>query len=942
MRRLLAVMMALGALNASSDWLIRTQFNGHMSVFRGDQKVGEVSSSILRPGWNGQGARVDYSKDTPGKVTGVFGSRNGSESLVDYELTYRQVDDRTIEYEHRFTPREDTEAHAFKVSLDLDSNLYGGGTYVFDNGVKGILPTEFKDIHVARTCAGNLDIDAPAGRLIFRLDGKSTMLIQDNRRWGFNRFELRYSCRPSDAGMTGEGISVYRKGVTYASRFTLVFPEKLTLSQDRPVVMKADETWIPLVNHLEIEKDSVIDFTDVVAQDAPAGKHGWTVANGQSFEFTGRPGVQQRFYGVNFCMGAHNLTHEESDILADRLARFGYNTVRFHHHENNLTGFNRQDSCQLDKERLDRFDYLFAALKKRGIYMTTDVYVSRQVNAHEIYPGQKGVIGMNEFKMLCAVNRRAMESWKRFAKAFLGHVNPYTGLSLANDPALNVICMVNEGVIAPYGGNPCKDLFQADWLKAWNDWLARRFPTAEARAEAGVKTFPATAIDQGSPLYPHFLFDTHQAMYREMTSFLRDELGSKALFTDMNNSGRRLWAQSTRATFDYVDDHFYIDHPRFLGESWRLPSTCDNLSVMKTGRIGGAGSSFIRVLDRPFTITEWNYSGPGRYRGIGGIMTGCLAAIQNWGGLWRFAYSHSNDMFNPTSRAAGYFDVVSDPFAQVTERATLCLFLRRDLAEAKHTIALTLGQDWAKDPKAPEVTVSPNWLGYNLVAKVGTFVGDRDATVPADFSVSMDATAPKAAFDIPWNEANGDSVGALVKSHGWLPKNNLTDFGKRIFQTADGQFMIDGERNAMILNTAMTAGGFVEKGDTVTTDVATFKVLGADATVWVSSVTKEPIRTSSRLLLSHVTELHNSGQKYAEEERKTVMAWGRQPFLVHDGSVEASIALDQPGRYTVYRVDLSGRRLDKVESRIEDGRLAFTLNIRHQGKAQLLYEIVAE
>ena len=424
MRRLLAVMMALGALNASSDWLVRTQFNGHMSVFRGDQKVGEVSSSILRPGWNGQGARVDYSKDTPGKVTGVFGSRNGSESLVDYELTYRQVDDRTIEYEHRFTPREDTEAHAFKVSLDLDSNLYGGGTYVFDNGVKGILPTEFKDIHVARTCAGNLDIDAPAGRLIFRLDGKSTMLIQDNRRWGFNRFELRYSCRPSDAGMTGEGISVYRKGVTYASRFTLVFPEKLTLAQDRPVVMKADETWIPLVNHLEIEKGSVIDFTDVVAQDAPAGKHGWTVANGQSFEFTGRPGVQQRFYGVNFCMGAHNLTHEESDILADRLARFGYNTVRFHHHENNLTGFNRQDSCQLDKERLDRFDYLFAALKKRGIYMTTDVYVSRQVNAHEIYPGQKGVIGMNEFKMLCAVNRRAMESWKRFAKAFLGHVNP--------------------------------------------------------------------------------------------------------------------------------------------------------------------------------------------------------------------------------------------------------------------------------------------------------------------------------------------------------------------------------------------------------------------------------------------------------------------------------------------------------------------------------------
>ena len=36
--------------------------------------------------------------------------------------------------------------------------------------------------------------------------------------------------------------------------------------------------------------------------------------------------------------------------------------------------------------------------------------------------------------------------------------------------------------------------------------------------------------------------------------------------------------QAARAEYDYVDDHFYVDHPHFLEQDWRLPSRCPTVN----------------------------------------------------------------------------------------------------------------------------------------------------------------------------------------------------------------------------------------------------------------------------------------------------------------------------------------------------------------------------
>ena len=951
LKKMTCCLLACVGLSAMGvEWILNMNPSGNTEILLGEEKIGEIRAVVFRPNWQAKQFTVITDKT---KELGKVFARSGHDGAATLDLTmaYEQKAPNAVSFSYSFKPQGDMEANSINAQIVLETAFTAGRAYETDNE-KGVFPVNHGDIHLLRTKAGQLTADTAFGKIGLKLDGGNTLLIQDNRRWSHQEFEIRMSVTPKNAEMSEENVYGWKGGEEYVVSFTVTFPEAVKIIQDGPVVMKADgETWIPLVNKLEIEKGSAIDFTDVVSLDGPAGKYGWTKAVGQNFEFENLPGKPQRFYGVNLCMAANILTHEQSDILADRLARFGYNTLRYHHHENHLIKNDAKDSTIIDPKKMDQFDYLFAALKKRGIYFTTDVYVSRDVRAAEIYPGEKGNIAMDEFKNLLPVNAKAMESWKTFARNFLWHKNPYTGLTLAEDPALNLLSMVNEGVISGRGGGNFVPKLREQWLAAFNQWLTEHYTREEMAEKLKIKDFPVKELpgngttEIGSA-FNHCRYDLHQKMYQEMTRFLREELHSKALFTDMNNSGREIWAQCTRSTFDYVDDHFYVDHPRFLQTAWRLPSICENKSVIKTGTIGGAYCAFIRNLNKPMTITEWNYCGPGKYRGIGGIVTGCLATQQNWAGLWRFTYSHSAEMFKP-NRGASYFDLVADPLNQLNERAIICLYLRGDMMSAEHTVALTIDKAWAADKFAKDINFSPTWYGYSLVSKVGVLVDDSQANVNADVTIPVTPNAPVGGTVIrAKNPMDPDEAGLalekIIRDAKWLPEGNRTDLKRKIFQTANNQFMIDGETNSMVLNTLMTAGGFAEKGGVIKTDVATFSVREADATVWVSSVTKEPIATSRRMVLNHVTELHNTNQLYGDRARKIVQAWGMTPHILRNGAVDCELKLAKPEEVTVYRLDVGGKRLGKVATAVKDGKLCFELRVKSPDGAQLLYELVRQ
>ena len=87
--------------------------------------------------------------------------------------------------------------------------------------------------------------------------------------------------------------------------------------------------------------------------------------------------------------------------------------------------------------QLDRLDYLFAAFKKQGIYVVTDLYASRRFRSGDNLPYRNA-------KGAFQSDPRARENWKAFVRAWLTHRNPYTGLTWAEDPALVMVNLINE------------------------------------------------------------------------------------------------------------------------------------------------------------------------------------------------------------------------------------------------------------------------------------------------------------------------------------------------------------------------------------------------------------------------------------------------------------------------------------------------------------------
>jgi hypothetical protein len=183
----------------------------------------------------------------------------------------------------------------------------------------------------------------------------------------------------------------------------------------------------------------------------------------------------------------------------------------------------------------------------------------------------------------------------------------------------------------------------------------------------------------------------------------------------------------------------------------------------------------------------------------------------------------------------------------------------------------------------------------------------------------------------------------ILRERGPLAPGNPTDPARRVFRSETGQVTIDGARDILTLDTERTAGGYAPVGSMIEAPIGGFtaQVRGADATVWLSALDDQPIRSSRRLLLTHLTDLQNTSIRYAEPERQTLLDWGQLPHLVRVGQAEIGICLERPGEYEVWALGPSGRRLARLATRTEAEALRFTIDVAgdRQAGARFLYEI---
>lgn len=735
------------------------------------------------------------------------------------------------------------------------------------------------------------------------------------------------------------------------------------------VTISAGADWLPLDVDLEIEPGSALDFSDVMPRHAPAGKYGRVVtteAGHFAFEQRATPA---RFYGVDLCCTAQFLPHELADRLADRLVRLGYNSVRIHHYERWLVD-RTADEMRLRSDTLDQFDYLFAALKRRGIYVTTDLYVSRLIARADVFDdhprqannGQAKAaneddwtfenyynvdpndFGVQDYKMAVYVNEHAYEDFIAFARVLLDHTNPYTQLRYADDPALGWLSLMNED---------CPDNFidglqgtlRDDWQRAWNRWLAARYPDREILATAlgnltddqdpTQGTVPLPSIRGKGPIavtFNVFVTDVQYRFFARTQTFLRDEMQCRALLSDCNGWTNPVRLQAVRSRFDYVDDHFYVDHPHYLSHLRQPPTRSGNTNPIAAGGPFCRSCAFSRIFGKPFTVTEFNFCGPGQYRGAGGMVTGALAALQDWDGVWRHVYSYNSENIRRPA-AMYYFDVAADPLTQAAERAGLCLFLRGDLQPAKHSVAIASTPEAILASAAVASDRAPAWNQLAWLTRVGWRIGSEPDITEQDLSLSFSAESnPLAA-------GTEKTILDAFATRQWLPATNRTDLEKNRIQSETAEVTIDAPASTLTVDTACTAGGFAPAGGQIQTRAATIEVLDTDATVWVSSLDGQPIVRSKRLLVTHLTDLQNTGISYGDENRQLLLDWGGLPHLVHAGRATVKLRLEDAERAKVHSLAVNGKRIGEVPVTAADGTLSVPLSVSAGGKARMLYEI---
>ena len=242
----------------------------------------------------------------------------------------------------------------------------------------------------------------------------------------------------------------------------------------------------PFVLPWDDASKTVVDVSAL--NPVPAGGNGAIVARGGHF-YDGK-GRRIRFIGVNMAADNAFPTHENADKIAARLHKSGVNIVRLHHMDASWTHpslFDPKfpDSQHLNPEAIDRLDYFVAALKRNGVYSNINLHVSRTfTTADGVSEADKLPFAAKQANYF---DLRLIELQKLHAKNLLGHVNPYTKMKFADDPAVAVVEITNENTIYNYWGGSVDTLpesYRKELNAQWNQWLKKQYKTTDALKRA--------------------------------------------------------------------------------------------------------------------------------------------------------------------------------------------------------------------------------------------------------------------------------------------------------------------------------------------------------------------------------------------------------------------------------------------------------------------------
>ena len=335
-----------------------------------------------------------------------------------------------------------------------------------------------------------------------------------------------------------------------------------------------------------------------------------------------------------------------------------------------------------------------------------------------------------------------------------------------------------------------------------------------------------------------FMVDTETAFIREICEFLKKDLGLRVPVTasQITYHSPAIVAQ----TCDYADIHAYWQHPRFPRRPWdpvdwtiaNTPMECSPYADALLSRTPW------RLLDRPFTISEWNIPDPHDFAASVVPFAALVAALQDWDGVFFFQYHSSHEDWY-TDRVQRYFSFNGQPAKLALLTACAHLYRRGDLAPLPQRAAGTL------DTLLPATLAMSHRMGIDSQAATADApappVGQRLAS--PDGRAVWDATDRDRAY-VSVNTPATRAVWGLI--------------GGRSFQLGGLRLRV----------------GQVERNY---------------AALVLTSMDGKPLESSRRMLLAAVGSAENRNMRWNAARTSVGNQWGNGPAQVN--GIEADVEL---------------------------------------------------
>jgi hypothetical protein len=702
----------------------------------------------------------------------------------------------------------------------------------------------------------------------------------------------------------------------------------------------ARDAWFPLIPTDDpFSPDSVTDASALLHR--PAGVHGAMQRRGDDLAFA--DGSPVKLWGVNASIGGSDAVMQRQ---ARHYAKNGINLVRLHPVQAELGLLQRDPASgerSLDPARLDRLDRWFAALKAEGIYLQWSLFYPHTITPDDGYPADlyaelpDGGGGKRTSGYVNYMPQLQAAEWE-WARRLLDHVNPYTGLRYAEDPALAVVEVHNEdSIFWHFPLNPLESgrdgdrpipRHQAELQRMWMEWLADRYGSdaallaawgpngrgsraGDSIANPRMPIYGAWMMEADGPWnakgerarmgdFIRFLAETQRGYFAARVDALRG-IGFAGVTVSTawmaGGPAAELANLYTDDAADMIDRHSYFGGHNSDPFYRITEGPINNASHLGAPGSGILARGFEQLEDKPFMLSEWSQQPPNEWKAE-------IAPLYAFYGMGLNGWDASTHFHSALPRIGGGWPSDNTPWSSDTPHymgqfpALARSIHRGDLNEGEIVAARRLeldeafsGIDALRQPR-PAGGWGP---GENSLSTPGEIFAMGRVTTHLD-TPADDLGDPQR---VPWNvfwDRDGRVVNSVTGQLRW-------DYGRRVVS-------VDADRTQAIIGFA--GGGSYDLAAarvSVTTDFVDLIFTALD---------DRPLVESGHILVTALARDRPTGARYSEDG-SALLDYGGPPLMLEP--VQARIqwrgapllsarALDIHGQPTGTDLDLQGDSFD--------------------------------